>query len=1056
MATADQENDKLNPAKNVGQDDFDKKIDQNYGPRDQASTPGSPRTQDDVSDNLSSRENDAASVGSSDDSSESSDLQNKEASGDAGWKDSTSSKSRGSSIKNSRDLYKKGSLVFASVGLIFSFVGILFSITMMALGLINFKEVPFGNLGERMRDVMERRAIRVQAKKFNRDLTTGCGVVKVKCRYKGFSDREIKKFNRRNGVNGYRLEVDTSRRSLNPLKKPVRLVKIDAGKFDPTDPYKEIPGKVVASSKIRQVLRTDPALRKSMNTFWKSEAEVYAGRAAKGVFIRTKTFLGKRVLKEGVGNTDEEKSKSNARQLTRESTSGDLFDANVSSGLDGSTGDPELDRQENEKVKGMTDDVQEATEKRSEELKADRDNYEKSLKEPELGTPEHEAMHAESSEKIRNKGGGISGFFNPNPLASVQGFCTVKMLVGAVNSARYIAQATQLINYSIMFASVADRIKAGEADGNTSAQISTLMNMLNSTDSSGKTAFDSFGYNYAATGAIRPGKDEDIGRYQNGGEPPGLFGEVVQASVDEIPDKICKVALSTEATVIGIGLYLIPGAGTLAAAAAKGVIKAASQGITKTLTKKIESKIIKNFIKKQIEKGTATRAGVEAAKFGAMYAFYDLGVPPLVSGISRALTRTIVTGDETGRDVGNAAISGVGATISQISKAQGMQPINETQATKWSEIARANQLKIAKEEGVNQFDFSNRFSFAHNFAIAIYPSLTGFSNITSIGNKVASINSQAFSSIINVAGASNEGAAYKFCVDNKLKEKDVAGDPFCNAQYGMDPTILSGENYDPEAVIDYLVDKSLIDEEGNPAGEFTEFIEKCINTTTPLGDDEDMCTKKDSQNYTMMRLYCMDSSVDVDMNDGEGISCAPESPTSAPSAGRVSSTSLPSGSAKELAEQIISSNKVSGDEKYISQIRNIANGNGSCPVSEKILGLILSLSEKYKLTISSLNRKCTGILTASGEGSLHYAGGGGRAVDFSGVDDVTSLGTEDVYSPAGKDKARAVFNDAAQILPKNAELGQINSCGVSGVDTNGITDIVTDACNHIHIGIPDD
>lgn len=241
------------------------------------------------------------------------------------------------------------------------------------------------------------------------------------------------------------------------------------------------------------------------------------------------------------------------------------------------------------------------------------------------------------------------------------------------------------------------------------------------------------------------------------------------------------------------------------------------------------------------------------------------------------------------------------------------------------------------------------------------------------------------------------------------------------------------------------------------------------NPTFKSANDDDC--KDTSEDYLQFRMYVMDTQTmmalacfeadDSNPDDAEGTKACNDlggsgatSSTNTDSSEDTTSTdptsTMPSGSAQELAKKIVDSGKVSGDSRYMGQIKAVANGDNSCHVSEKVLGLIVALSEKHTLHISSLNRKCTNQLTASGTGSHHYANGGGRAVDFSMVDGVAMT-----YSGRAKDIARDVFNEAAQILPKNAELGQINSCGVDGVNTNGITKIVTDACNHIHIGIPD-
>lgn len=151
-----------------------------------------------------------------------------------------------------------------------------------------------------------------------------------------------------------------------------------------------------------------------------------------------------------------------------------------------------------------------------------------------------------------------------------------------------------------------------------------------------------------------------------------------------------------------------------------------------------------------------------------------------------------------------------------------------------------------------------------------------------------------------------------------------------------------------------------------------------------------------------------------------------------------------SGNAQELADKIIKSGKLTGDPRYMGQIQAVAKGDNSCNVDPRILQMIWGVIQKgHSLEMSSLNRRCTGVLTASGEASYHYADGGGHAVDMTAFDGAPMTGR----NPASLKYIEA----AAEFLPEGAEIGQV-ACGPAP-KVNKKFDYVDDTCNHVHIGV---
>ncbi|MEK7059357.1 MAG: hypothetical protein AAB971_01220 [Patescibacteria group bacterium] len=157
-----------------------------------------------------------------------------------------------------------------------------------------------------------------------------------------------------------------------------------------------------------------------------------------------------------------------------------------------------------------------------------------------------------------------------------------------------------------------------------------------------------------------------------------------------------------------------------------------------------------------------------------------------------------------------------------------------------------------------------------------------------------------------------------------------------------------------------------------------------------------------------------------------------------------------SGNDQELAKKLVDSGKLTDEDgRYMAQIKAYAKGNYSCHVNSAILKTLVGVvvQDSHSVKMSSLNRKCTGVLTASGTASFHYAEGGGHAIDVVEFDGkpVTGSGTATIN----------FLESASKYLPKNTGYGQVLSCS-SGFDIPDGSYAVPDTCNHQHIQVPKD
>jgi len=162
---------------------------------------------------------------------------------------------------------------------------------------------------------------------------------------------------------------------------------------------------------------------------------------------------------------------------------------------------------------------------------------------------------------------------------------------------------------------------------------------------------------------------------------------------------------------------------------------------------------------------------------------------------------------------------------------------------------------------------------------------------------------------------------------------------------------------------------------------------------------------------------------------------------------------LIAGADRDLAQKIINSGRVSGDSKYIQQIKSYAAGDFRCHINPTILSVIYtSVAAEtegglgHRIYISSLNRKCTDVITSSGTSSYHYRDGGGHAVDIAIIDGQASTGstTNDL----------ALLRQLMTRLPNGSGFGQSNCRPKSALALPaGVTEF-SDTCNHDHIQVP--
>lgn len=166
------------------------------------------------------------------------------------------------------------------------------------------------------------------------------------------------------------------------------------------------------------------------------------------------------------------------------------------------------------------------------------------------------------------------------------------------------------------------------------------------------------------------------------------------------------------------------------------------------------------------------------------------------------------------------------------------------------------------------------------------------------------------------------------------------------------------------------------------------------------------------------------------------------------------SGSLPSGTAQDLAKQILANKKITENGGEVTaDLQAAAAGQPSTagkPLSQTLLALIAYMGQNHSFNISALESGGQG---HSGPGDPHYEG---DAVDITGLD-----GDPIANSGIGRTQHdQALITEIAPLMPKStgsdfyheSGFGQQN-CGTTPPLPSGIVTF-DDTCSHLHIQVP--
>lgn len=208
-----------------------------------------------------------------------------------------------------------------------------------------------------------------------------------------------------------------------------------------------------------------------------------------------------------------------------------------------------------------------------------------------------------------------------------------------------------------------------------------------------------------------------------------------------------------------------------------------------------------------------------------------------------------------------------------------------------------------------------------------------------------------------------------------------------------------------------------------------------------------------SSDWLSLRFFIFDTET---MNaaacyEGDDQACG-DSGFGAPSLDTVNNTGTSSpttGTTKELAQQLLSNNKISFTTPEAKQaVQDAAagkpsaiearcgTGKSSAMLSPTLLGVLLTLAKTHTIGIGYLTNGC------HSSGSAHYDG---RAVDLNLVDNFKATGVEP--------EDRKFMHEVTGVLPDGSGMGQKDCSSIAINPINNVR-LFTDTCNHIHFDVP--
>lgn len=500
----------FNPASNPGDDSFNEIINHNFSAdeKDRLSREAE-QGGNSTEEELSSLENNSAQEGGSSAEDVSSQEQST-GSSSAGWKTNVSSASQKGDLRQafiSGLKSKKGLSALTGTGIILGgggiFTLILFQGSLALLGIVSNA---FDKFDFRSNSTISKRIQRVQERKMASSVTKGC-TIKVKCRFKGMSKKEIDKFERRNP--GTKIKTQNCKFGKCKIKSITYIG--EDGK-----------SKTVQAKDIRSTIKNSPNFRENIRKYNNSKTGPYRDAKMKIQYGIRKIYRG---LTKGFGNEDDlnnrQKLEAEEKRRVAAAVTGEDFDADIERRYQ-ATENPDGTPADNTRGDQIADDLDEEIQKSVDEAK-----------------------------EAKAEGKSFTARFKPGPTFFADAICMVRSFVSMASTTAKLKNTTTLMRYWAMFAVLGGQVLQGNAQGKSATgAIAVLVGMLYKKDSTGKSGPDAALYQYAAFNR-KPANDSEFKKYKLG---YGTAGKVDRVAKNKFVKAGCGVVAVPSKIIMAIPL----------------------------------------------------------------------------------------------------------------------------------------------------------------------------------------------------------------------------------------------------------------------------------------------------------------------------------------------------------------------------------------------------------------------------------------------------------------------------------------------------------------------
>lgn len=726
-------------------------------------------------------------------------------------------------IKNlPRILRSKKGIAGIGVGGGAGIVGIIAMLMTPALGIVHMKETFLGDLNDQLA-AMDIRGGHVMRTKFKNISSGICsGPVKVRCKFKTMSPKQVAKFEKA-GFKVTTEKLDNGRLRLQSL---------------------ELPGErpITSPSELNRARGGSLQLRSHLNKAFNPKFAGFADRVALGRFQAR--GLSKKP-RNRTGSTAERKA-SMVKASSGQPSGVDARGAVQSDEKGRYIYDPE-----------SRENVYESDEKRFKEVQDKVNKIDSELKaKPESG-----------GSKVKGLFKGIGGgtLRGVSVVGYLDSACVVRNSARAVSATAKVLRATQLARFAMEINNVADSIKAGDADpkdvemiGDMLSSFDTRKKVVNETSGAdvntldnkdtatleevdnpfyGKNAYDSPGFQVSAYN-IAPRLTSQSSQYSVGGALSGTFGGVLDTVNSALSGAgtSCKIIQNPFVRGTGIIVGIFGGLGT------GGVLTAATISASVAIS---------------------------------------LSLPFLEAQLADMLTGQVIPDDIKSVEAGDAAHAGNGVIMSDLAQSRGMQPSNASQMERYAYLNSEVHAEIAQIEKYDAkhtpFDVMNQYSFLGITARSILPAtLKTQGSLASVAAGISSIPGLAIRSIATPVSAKESFNPKRFskCEDEGYKDLGIDADVFCIVRFSMSPDEL---NMDTEQVVEYMINNGYVDDDtGEAKGDYKKFIKNCTQredgwgeTSTENGSTGSECIDSSTKwkDISYFRVYTIDSQINDALDD---------------------------------------------------------------------------------------------------------------------------------------------------------------------------------------------